>query len=69
MPCIQPALSKAEGGGAIVLFSTIAARHGFPNHVLISAAKGGVEGLTVALAAEFSPAVRVGPERADLLED
>jgi len=54
----QPQLTKAEGGGAIVFFSSVAARHGFANHCLISAAKGGVEGLTVALAAEYSPNVR-----------
>ncbi len=45
--------------GAVVLFSTIAARAGFPNHAAIAAAKGAVEGLTVALAAELAPAVRV----------
>lgn len=44
--------------GSVVLFSTIAARAGFPNHVAIAAAKGAVEGLTVALAAELAP-VRV----------
>lgn len=54
-----PALARAEGGGAVVLFSSIAARAGFPNHAAISAAKGAVEGLTVALAAELAPSVRV----------
>ncbi|GGJ12966.1 short-chain dehydrogenase [Neoroseomonas lacus] len=53
----QEALVTA--GGAVVLFSTIAARAGFPNHAAIAAAKGAVEGLTVALAAELAPAVRV----------
>ena len=53
----QEALVAA--GGAVVLFSTIAARAGFPNHAAIAAAKGAVEGLTVALAAELAPAVRV----------
>lgn len=52
-----PAL--AEGRGAVVLFSTVAARTGFPNHAAISMAKAAVEGLTVALAAELAPAVRV----------
>ena len=46
-------------GGSVVLFSTIAARAGFANHAAIAAAKGAVEGLTVALAAELAPAVRV----------
>jgi NAD(P)-dependent dehydrogenase (short-subunit alcohol dehydrogenase family) len=48
-----------SGAGAVVLFSSIAARQGFVNHAAIAAAKGGVEGLTVALAAELAPAVRV----------
>ena len=48
-----------ENKGAIVLFSTVAARKGFTNHSIISSAKAAVEGLTVALAAEFSPNVRV----------
>jgi NAD(P)-dependent dehydrogenase (short-subunit alcohol dehydrogenase family) len=53
----QDALAAAKG--SVVLFSTIAARAGFPNHAAIAAAKGAVEGLTVALAAELAPAVRV----------
>ncbi len=51
------ALRAGEGG--IVLFSTIAVAQGFANHAAVSMAKGAVEGLTVALAAEFAPAVRV----------
>ncbi len=47
------------GQGAVVLFSTVAVRAGFTNHAVISAAKGAVEGLTTALAAELAPAVRV----------
>jgi 3-oxoacyl-[acyl-carrier protein] reductase len=42
-----------------VLFSTIAVKQGFSNHTVISAAKGAVEGFTRALAAEWSPDVRV----------
>ena len=49
----------AAGQGAVVLFSSIAARAGFTNHAAIAAAKGAVEGLTVALAAELAPAIRV----------
>ena len=45
--------------GSIVLFSTVAARKGFTNHSIISSAKAAVEGLTVSLAAEFAPSVRV----------
>ncbi len=49
----------AAGKGAVVLFSSIAVRAGFTNHTAIAAAKGAVEGLTVALAAELAPAIRV----------
>lgn len=46
-------------GGSVVLFSTVAVGQGFANHSVISSAKGGIEGLTRALAAEFAPDVRV----------
>lgn len=45
-------------GGSVVLFSTVAVRSGFAAHAIVSAAKGAVEGLTLALAAELAP-VRV----------
>jgi len=57
-----PALATGgrEGGApGVVLFSSIAARAGFPNHAVIAAAKAGVEGLALSLAAELAPAVRV----------
>jgi NAD(P)-dependent dehydrogenase (short-subunit alcohol dehydrogenase family) len=46
-------------GGAVVMFSTVAVQQGFANHAVISAAKGAVEGLVRALAAELAPQVRV----------
>ena len=45
--------------GAVVLFSTVAAQRGFTNHTIIASAKAAVEGLTVTLAAEFAPNIRV----------
>jgi NAD(P)-dependent dehydrogenase (short-subunit alcohol dehydrogenase family) len=45
--------------GSIVLFSTVAAQRGFTNHAIIASTKAAVEGLTVTLAAEFAPSVRV----------
>ena len=45
--------------GSIVLFSTVAAKRGFSNHSIISSTKAAVEGLTVSLAAEFAPYIRV----------
>ncbi len=53
----QESLKKNKG--SIVLFSTVAAQRGFTNHVIISSAKAAVEGLTVSLAAEFAPNIRV----------
>ena len=48
-----------RNNGSIVLFSTVAAKKGFTNHSIISPAKAAVEGLTVALAAELAPNIRV----------
>ena len=45
--------------GSVVLFSTVAAKKGFANHSIISSAKAAIEGLTVALAAELAPNIRV----------
>ncbi len=53
------AQSLKAGGGSVVMFSTIAARQGFANHAVIASAKAGVEGLTLSLAAELAPEVRV----------
>ena len=48
-----------KNNASIVLFSTVASKKGFINHSIISSSKAGVEGLTVALAAEFAPNIRV----------
>ena len=48
-----------QNKGSIVLFSTVAAKRGFANHAIVASAKGAVEGLTVSLAAEFAPNIRV----------
>lgn len=53
------AAAPALTGGSVVLFSSVAARTGFANHLAIAAAKAAVEGMTVALAAELAPAIRV----------
>ncbi len=45
--------------GSVLLFSSIAAKNGFMNHTVISTAKAGIEGLTVSLAAELAPDIRV----------
>ena len=48
-----------KNNGSIVLFSTVAVRKGFTNHAIIASAKGAIEGLTMSLAAEFAPNIRV----------
>ena len=53
----QEILKKNKG--SIVLFSTVAAQRGFTNHAIIASTKAAVEGLTVSLAAEFAPNIRV----------
>jgi 3-oxoacyl-[acyl-carrier protein] reductase len=44
---------------SIVLFSTVAVQTGLSFHSSVSVSKGAIEGLTKALAAEFSPKIRV----------
>lgn len=58
---IQSLLPRLKNStqASIVVFSTVAVQSGFPFHSLVSASKGAVEGLTKALAAEFSPNIRV----------
>ena len=53
----QESLKKSKG--SVVLFSTVAAQRGFTNHTIIASTKAAVEGLTVSLAAEFAPNIRV----------
>ena len=53
----QESLKKNKG--SVVLFSTVAAQRGFTNHSIIASTKAAVEGLTVTLAAEFAPNIRV----------
>jgi NAD(P)-dependent dehydrogenase (short-subunit alcohol dehydrogenase family) len=55
----QPALKRSEGRSSVVFFSSIAALQGFSLHASMGMAKGAVNGLTLALAAELAPEVRV----------
>ena len=47
-------MMRQEGGGSIVLCSSVAARRGLINHEAIAAAKAGVEGLALAAAASYA---------------
>ena len=56
----QPRLKGPDGGPAsVVLFSTVAVAQGMQMHASVAAAKGAVEGLMRALAAEWAPKIRV----------
>ena len=53
------ALKRSSGVASVVLFSSVAAVQGFSLHASMSMAKGAVSGLTLSLAAELAPKVRV----------
>jgi NAD(P)-dependent dehydrogenase (short-subunit alcohol dehydrogenase family) len=54
-----PALKAYATTASVTLFSTVAVHQGFTAHASVAMAKGAVEGLTLALAAELAPKVRV----------
>lgn len=54
-----PHLKQAEGTAGVVLFSTVAVAQGFAAHASVAMAKGAIEGLTLSLAAELAPRIRV----------
>jgi NAD(P)-dependent dehydrogenase (short-subunit alcohol dehydrogenase family) len=56
---VLPALKEAPQIASVVLFSSVAVAQGFAAHASVSMAKGAVEGLTRALAAELAPKIRV----------
>jgi NAD(P)-dependent dehydrogenase (short-subunit alcohol dehydrogenase family) len=53
------ALKKTAGTASVVLYSSVATRQGFTFHASMGMAKGAVDGLTLSLAAELAPKVRV----------
>lgn len=63
-----PALRAGPVPASIVLFSSVAVGQGFSAHASISMAKGAVEGLTVALATELAPKIRVNAIAPSLTE-
>ena len=63
-----PYLKQSQEISSIILFSSVAARYGFSAHASISMAKAAVEGLTVSLAAELSPKIRVNCIAPSLLD-
>ena len=55
---VLPNLTAGEQS-SIVLFSSVAASMGMPFHTSVAAAKGAIEGFAKALAAEYTPKIRV----------
>jgi NAD(P)-dependent dehydrogenase (short-subunit alcohol dehydrogenase family) len=56
LPALKASTSPTS---AILLFSTVAVAQGFASHASVAMAKGAVEGLTLSLAAELAPKIRV----------
>lgn len=54
-----PALKKSPARASVLLFSSVAAQQGFAMHASIGMAKGAIDGLVLALAAELAPKIRV----------
>jgi len=68
---VQAALSSLRKGTqptSVVLFSSVAASQGFINHTSMGMAKAAVSGLTLSLAAELAPRVRVNAIAPSLTE-
>lgn len=55
---ILPNLTASDQS-SVVLFSTVAVKMGMPFHTSVAAAKGAIEGFAKALAAEYTPKIRV----------
>ncbi|MEQ8405408.1 MAG: SDR family oxidoreductase [Oceanicaulis sp.] len=62
----DPHLRKSQGSA--VLFSTVAVSQGFVSHAAISMAKGAVEGLVRAVAAEWAPKARINAVAPSILD-
>jgi NAD(P)-dependent dehydrogenase (short-subunit alcohol dehydrogenase family) len=58
---VKSALPHLQRGNqpSVLLFSSVAASQGFPMHASMGMAKGAVSGLTLSLAAELAPSIRV----------
>lgn len=63
-----PALKKSVGSPSVVLFSSVAAFQGFTLHSSIGMAKGAIRGLTLSLAAELAPKIRINAVAPSLIK-
>ncbi len=59
---------KQGSNPSITMVSTVAVQRGMPFHASIASAKGAIEGLTRALAAELAPTIRVNAIAPSLVE-
>lgn len=57
--CANRVMADQDGGGTIIMISSISARRGSPGTAAYGAAKAGLENLTSTLALELAPQVRV----------
>ncbi len=64
----EAAAALAAAEGSAVLFSSVAAGLGFSGHAVIGTVKAAVEGLTLSVAAELAPKVRVNCVAPSLLD-
>ncbi len=55
---ILPKLKKSAAA-SVLFFSTVAVQTGFNFHTQVATSKGAIEGLTISLAAELAPSIRV----------
>ncbi|MAV82783.1 MAG: hypothetical protein CMI90_04910 [Pelagibacteraceae bacterium] len=51
-------IDKLSNNSSVVFFSTVAAQSGFKQHTAIASAKSALLGLSISLAAEYSPKIR-----------
>lgn len=56
---VKEVLPRMAENSSMVFFSTVAVAMGMPFHTSVSAAKGAIEGFSKALAAEYTPKIRV----------
>jgi len=59
LPALKKGGKNRDQPSSIVFFSSIAASKGLSNHSVVASSKAAIEGLTVSLAAELSPTIRV----------
>jgi 3-oxoacyl-[acyl-carrier protein] reductase len=61
-------LIPKDQSGSVVLLGSVAAQIGMPYHASVAMAKGAIHGLTMALAAEWAPRIRVNAVAPSLTE-